>query len=117
MPGRLHDLLPDAKLIYLLRDPIDRMVSHYLHNRQLGRERRTLADAVAARSYRNNYVHTSLYHFQISAFLDHFPLERVLIATTEDLRVPVRLCRSPVRGQRVRQVVQSDPGRHSNVRI
>jgi hypothetical protein len=86
VPQRLHHLLPDVKLIYLLRDPIERIVSHYLHNRALGRETRSLATAVAARSYRNNYVRTSLYHFQLSAFLDCFPLERVLIATTEDLK-------------------------------
>ena len=41
---------------------------------------------MAARSYRNNYVRTSLYHFQLSAFLDCFPLERILIATTDDLK-------------------------------
>jgi Sulfotransferase domain len=86
VPERLHRLVPEAKLIYLLRDPIDRIASHYLHNRLLGRETRSLAEAVAARSYRNNYVRTSLYHFQLSAFLRHFPLERILIATAEDLK-------------------------------
>jgi hypothetical protein len=86
VPERLHRLLPDVRLIYLLRDPIERTVSHYLHNRALGRETRSLAAAAAARSYRNNYVRTSLYHFQLSVFLDCFPLERILIATTEDLK-------------------------------
>jgi hypothetical protein len=86
VPRRLHRLVPDVKLIYILRDPIDRIVSHYLHKRLLGRETRSLVEAVAVKSYRNNYVRTSLYHFQLSAFLDHFPLERILIATTEELK-------------------------------
>lgn len=86
VPERLHERVPHVKLIYLLRDPIDRIVSHYLHNRQRSRETRSLAEAVAAKSYRNNYVRTSLYHFQLSAFLGHFPLDRILIATTEDLK-------------------------------
>jgi hypothetical protein len=86
VPARLHRLIPDARLIYILRDPIDRIVSHYSHNRALGRERRTLAEAVSAKSYRNNYVRTSMYQFQLSAFLRCFPLEKVLIVTTEDLK-------------------------------
>ncbi len=28
---RLHEALPNAKLIYVMRDPIDRIVSHYIH--------------------------------------------------------------------------------------
>ncbi len=29
--GRLHEHLPDAKLVYVMRDPIDRIVSQYIH--------------------------------------------------------------------------------------
>ncbi len=29
--ARMHDLLPTARLIYLVRDPIERILSHYLH--------------------------------------------------------------------------------------
>jgi Sulfotransferase domain len=86
VPERLHRLVPHVKLIYLLRDPIDRMLSHYLHNRILGRETRSFSGAVAARSYRNNYVRTSIYRFQLEAFLERFPLERILLVTTEDLK-------------------------------
>jgi Sulfotransferase domain len=86
VPARLRQIIPDARLIYILRDPVDRIVSHYLHNRALGRERRGLAEAVAAKSYRNNYVRTSMYQFQLSAFARRFPLERILVVTTEELK-------------------------------
>jgi hypothetical protein len=86
VPGRLYRLVPDVRLIYILRDPIDRTLSHYLHNRDVGREVRPLAEAIAARSYRNNYVRTSMYRFQLEVFLRRFPLERILIVTTEDLK-------------------------------
>jgi hypothetical protein len=86
VPERLHRLVPHVKLIYVLRDPIDRMLSHYLHNRILGRETRPFADAIAARSYRNNYVRTSMYRFQLEAFLERFPLKRILLVTAEDLK-------------------------------
>jgi hypothetical protein len=86
VPARLRQVIPDAKLIYLLRDPIDRVVSHYLHNRALGREARSLAEAVGAKSCRNNYVRTSMYLYQLSPYLRRFGLERILIVTTEDLK-------------------------------
>ena len=31
VPERMHSVVPDAKLIYIVRDPIERIVSHYLH--------------------------------------------------------------------------------------
>jgi hypothetical protein len=86
VPGRLYRTVPAVKLIYILRDPIERMISHYLHSKSRGRQKQLLTEALAAKSYRNNYVRTSMYRYQISAFLRRFPLERILIATTEDLK-------------------------------
>jgi Sulfotransferase domain len=86
VPERLRDVVPQVRLIYVLRDPIDRIVSHYLHNRRLGRETRPLPVAIATKAYRNNYVQTSRYAFQLSAFLSRFPRERILIATSEELK-------------------------------
>jgi hypothetical protein len=86
VPSRLRRLIPDVRLIYIMRDPIDRIVSHYLHNRSIGRENRALPEAVAAKSYRNNYVRTSMYQFQLAAYVRRFPLERILTITTEELR-------------------------------
>lgn len=42
----MHQLLPGAKLILLLRDPIDRAISHYHQTVRLGQERRSLEDAI-----------------------------------------------------------------------
>lgn len=85
VPARMHALLPDAKLIYLLRDPIERTVSHYLHEFLRGRERRSLADAL--RSFSDNpYVDPSRYHMQLERYLAHYPLSQILILTTEELR-------------------------------
>jgi tetratricopeptide (TPR) repeat protein len=41
----MHQLLPDAKLILLLRDPVERAISHYHQTVRLGQERRSLEDA------------------------------------------------------------------------
>ena len=83
VPARMRSVLPDAKLIYVLRDPIDRVVSHYIHNYSQGRESRPLADAVLESD--NNYVQTSRYHFQLEAFLKHYPEKRLLLVESERL--------------------------------
>lgn len=42
----LHDVNPDAKLLVVLRHPVQRLWSHYRHNVRWGRESRSLRDAV-----------------------------------------------------------------------
>lgn len=32
VPERMCSVVPEAKLIYIVRDPIDRVISHYVHN-------------------------------------------------------------------------------------
>ena len=85
VPARMHALIPDARLIYLLRDPIDRTVSHYLHEYLRNWEHRPLAEAL--RSFPDNpYVNASRYHMQLERYLEYYPLSQILLLATEDLR-------------------------------
>lgn len=52
VPARIRAVVPDVKLVVLLRDPVDRAFSHYHNNRRLGREDLTFEDAVAAEEER-----------------------------------------------------------------
>ena len=47
-PDRAASVLPRAKLVALLRDPVSRAWSHYHHNLRLGLESLSFADAIAA---------------------------------------------------------------------
>lgn len=85
VPARMRSVLPRAKLIYILRDPIERTVSHYLHAYHRSREKRSLAEALASLS-ENPYVDPSRYHMQLERYLEHYPISQILILTTEDLR-------------------------------
>lgn len=84
VPERMYSVVPKAKLIFMVRDPIDRIVSHFRMERARGDRTRTLADA-AMRHYRNPYVWQSRYWWQLRQFLDYFPLSRILIASQEEL--------------------------------
>lgn len=43
---RMHDYLPDARLIYVMRHPVDRLVSHYMHEWSMGNIDCDIDDAV-----------------------------------------------------------------------
>jgi len=60
VPQRAHDLLPDARLIVLLRDPVRRAYSHYWHERDKGREPLSFEGALAAESDRIDRDHERL---------------------------------------------------------
>jgi hypothetical protein len=84
VPQRIAAANQGAKIIYVLRDPIQRLVSHWVHNAAQGREQRTIDEALKNLDS-NHYVNCSRYHMQIEQYLPHFPREQILIITAEDL--------------------------------
>jgi hypothetical protein len=85
VPGRMRELLgSDVRLVYVVRDPIDRMLSHYLHNVGGGYEDRSLADALS--DPESSYVARSRYFFQVDPYLEEFGAERVQIVGREELK-------------------------------
>jgi hypothetical protein len=89
IPQRMHDALPEAKLIYLVRDPIARMVSHYRHNFAKGKETRPINAALYGQR-RGIYLNTSRYYTQLRLFLKHYSPERVLVLSTEEMQTDRR---------------------------
>jgi hypothetical protein len=81
--ARMRELLGDARLIYMVRDPIDRMLSHYLHNVGGGYESRPLAEALT--DPESAYVTRSRYAMQAEPFVEAFGAERLLIVSREEL--------------------------------
>ncbi len=73
----------DARLVYMVRDPIDRLLSHYLHNVGGGYEDRSMEEALTPDSA---YVRRSLYAMQAAPYLEHFGAERIAFVTREELR-------------------------------
>jgi hypothetical protein len=86
IPERMHEVIPEARLIYLVRDPVDRMLSQYLHDRASGSERRPVEEALGDLDPDwSPYVVQGRYHLQLSQFLEHYPRERVLVVAQEEL--------------------------------
>jgi hypothetical protein len=80
--GKMAEVVPEARLIFLARDPIERLVSHYMHARVGGAEWRPLPAAVGPKSV---YVARSRYASLLRPFLDRFPRDRILLLRQEHL--------------------------------
>ncbi len=83
VPERIAGLLPDVLLVYLIRDPIDRIRSHHAHRVAIGREQLPLDRAIAADPV---YLDCSRYAMQIERYLGSFPRERLLLIDSRALR-------------------------------
>ena len=81
--ARIADTLPDVRLIYLVRHPIERMVSMYRQTVADGVESRPIEEAFDAN---RDYLRTSMYAWQLEPYLERFPREHILVLTTESLR-------------------------------
>jgi hypothetical protein len=83
VPERIATVVPDCRMIYVLRDPVDRIRSHYQHRVAIGTERAPIEEAVIADPV---YLACSRYASQIERYLECFPRERLLLLTSEQLR-------------------------------
>ena len=105
VPARVAGLLPGAKLIALLRDPVERAYSQHQHERARGFEHLSFEEAIereperlagevermeADNSYRSfshqhhSYLARGLYAEQLERWYQHFPREQVLVLPSED---------------------------------
>jgi Sulfotransferase domain len=94
---RVAGALPDARLITVLRDPVDRAYSHFWHNRTRGLEDLSFEDALEAEAgrlasgdptarARYSYLDRGRYLAQIQRILAHYPAGRLRVILFDDLR-------------------------------
>jgi hypothetical protein len=102
VPRRIARHRPDAKLIVVLRNPVDRAISQYLHETRFGRETLPLEEAMTREDERlaraasagdagqETLLHASYkrrgeYAPQISRVLEHFDRDQLLVLTSDEL--------------------------------
>lgn len=83
VPARMAATVPDVRLVYIVRHPIERMVSAYRYMRVMGHEHRPIEEAFRTRSI---YLNVSRYATQIDRYLEHFDREQLFVVVSEDLR-------------------------------
>lgn len=97
VPERIKELVPAARFVYLVRDPVARTVSHFKMTTALLGERRTLREALGDLSdLHSPYLSPSLYATQLELYLRTFPQARVLVIDQADLQANRRQVLSQV---------------------
>jgi len=104
VPARVAEVTPDTKIIMLLRDPVERSISHYYHQVRRGREKLSIEESFKAEQERIgeekerllageifkpeafrrfSYMERSKYADQLERWFKHFPREQCFIDTSE----------------------------------
>jgi Sulfotransferase domain len=105
-PQRVEEVVPEARLIVLVRNPVDRALSQYNHEVALGRERLPFEEALDAEEERlrgeqermaadpryfsrewwsHTYKARGRYAEQLERWLAVFPREQLLVLPSDDL--------------------------------
>ncbi|MBN1257432.1 MAG: sulfotransferase [Planctomycetes bacterium] len=95
-PERIYRYNPELKLIFCLRNPIDRAFSDYLHEVRKGHECLSFEQALLIEDIRLSkgwwyqksfgYLAKGRYHEHLERFYDLFPRENILVVFFDDLR-------------------------------
>lgn len=80
---RIARSLPDVRLLFVVRDPAERLRSHYRHEVQRGRERRSLRESLA--DDRSRYLARSMYFACLEPYIARFPRGSLCIVRFEEL--------------------------------
>ena len=73
----------DARIVYIMRDPVERTISHYWHMTELRGEKRSILEAINDDPH---YTDVSNYAFQLAPYLEHFGRNRIYVLTFEALK-------------------------------
>ena len=89
MAKRAYQTNPDLKIIYVIRNHFERIVSHLMHNMVTGRIG-IEADILTELKDKPDYILTTQYYYQISKYLEFFEKDRILIVNNHDLKFNLR---------------------------
>jgi Sulfotransferase domain len=81
---RVASVVPDVRIVYLVRDPVQRIRSQYIHQVAKEREHRSFDEAI--RTPPSQYLDWSRYAYQLEPYVRLFPREQLLVLRAEDLR-------------------------------
>jgi hypothetical protein len=89
---RIKEFNPEAKIIMVLRNPLDRGFSHYLMDKRLGFIKSSLEDIVydegktpALELFYQQYISLGCYYAQVKRYLDAFGSNQVKVFFYEDI--------------------------------
>ena len=85
----IHEKIPNARIIIILRNPIDRAFSHYLWLVSLGKENLSFSEAIkkslsAKPDFSGRIIDGGMYYNQIKRYYDEFDKKQIKIIIFEE---------------------------------
>lgn len=77
----IYDYNPNMKFIYLVRNPIDRIISHYMHSYERGYTDLSIEEVLIKS---RQYIDITRYYTQIRPYIEQFGRDNVKIIDFED---------------------------------
>jgi hypothetical protein len=86
VPARVAAMLPNVRLLAILRNPVDRAYSAFHRNIRLGRETRAFVDAIRADAGTLEFAYRErgIYVEHLEVWLKHFKRDQLLVVGTEE---------------------------------
>ena len=78
---RISDYSPDARFLYVVRDPFERLVSHYWHLVRHHFEGKDMLNAVKSNP---QYLLNGHYAYQLAPYVSSFGMERIMVLSYEE---------------------------------
>lgn len=100
---RIHSHCPDVRLIYLLRDPVERALSHYAHGWTMGRITLLPEQLIGGPQY-GGMIDASCYARQLTEYLRFFSFDQILVLDMESF-----LTQPQVHFDRILRHIGADP--------
>ncbi|MFC1809084.1 sulfotransferase domain-containing protein [Candidatus Omnitrophota bacterium] len=86
VPEKIKKYSPQCKIIYVVRDPIERYVSHYFLAWKGYVEKREFSDVTQDFTDSNEYLIMGKYYFQLEQYLKFFDMSQILVVKSDDLK-------------------------------
>lgn len=84
IPQKVFKYNPKVKIVYIIRNPLARIVSSYKHEVRRNLHNRNWNDFLDSQVFHDNIVNTSRYYFQLQLWLKYFSLESIHVIFFED---------------------------------
>lgn len=85
-PRRIREYYPEAKLIFSLRNPVERAFSHYWYEKAKNKITYDFAETLEIYDLYQNFIVSGFYHQLLVNYLKFFPKEQILVILYEDIK-------------------------------
>lgn len=120
VPQRMASLIPEAKLLFILRNPIERAYSNYWFSLSIGTQdaSESFSEVIRTPKGFENYIASGCYYRHLERFLAYFRPEQIYVMITEEFkREPLKQMALCYQYLGVNAVFQPDVNKTYNVTL